>query len=166
MVPRIFCLSMGTGSGDTEIQGLNWLGTWSPGIKWVWDQMRSNPNFKIFYLRKWEIYSPHLHVWTFRGIALLCSKRKQSVTRLNHLQNMHPTSHEWPNDCLKSDAGQCTKDSNSDYCSNYFNFFLNFNYFTLDAWMNNVASDFKHTIWKKRKRKIKVQETFGKVHVF
>ena len=31
MVPRIFRLCRGTGCGDPEIQGLNWLGTICPG---------------------------------------------------------------------------------------------------------------------------------------
>ena len=31
MVPRIFRLFSGTGCGDPEIQGLNWLGTICPG---------------------------------------------------------------------------------------------------------------------------------------
>ena len=31
MVPKIFCLSKGTGWGDLEIRGPNWLGTICPG---------------------------------------------------------------------------------------------------------------------------------------
>ena len=66
MVPRIFHLPRGTGCGDLEIRGPNWLGTicpggpncwgpfvqgdrkWgtgSPGIKWVRDQMSRSRNY-------------------------------------------------------------------------------------------------------------------------
>ena len=38
MVPKIFCLSMGTGCDDLEIWGPNWLGDHlSRGTKFDWD---------------------------------------------------------------------------------------------------------------------------------